>query len=189
METYDVDFHTLYVNIADHKKSELQAAGKKHPHHQPSNKVDNPILPPPWLLSDGDHIIGGDPYQVKKVRAAPLPSDFTFDNITYLVKTADLNTYHVSSTQHSGVTSALVDQGANGGITGSDCCIVKVNDQPQHFVNVEGIDGDVMERRRLVTVGSHCHAIQQRTRYSSHESICSFWKGTLYTFLPSIGIE
>jgi hypothetical protein len=52
-----------------------------------------------------------------------------------LVKTADLNTYRVSSTQHLGVTGVLVDCGANGGIAGCDCHVVKVNDQPQHFVN------------------------------------------------------
>jgi hypothetical protein len=46
METYNVDFHTLYVTIADCKKSELTAAGK-HPQHQPSKKAANPVLPPP----------------------------------------------------------------------------------------------------------------------------------------------
>jgi hypothetical protein len=40
----------------------------------------------------------------------------------------------------------LVDWGANSGIAGSDCCIIEVNDQPQHFVNVEGIDGHVMTK-------------------------------------------
>jgi hypothetical protein len=46
------------------------------------------------------------------------------------------------------MTGALVDQGANGGIAGSDCCIIKVNNQPQCFVNVEGIDRHVMTKRR-----------------------------------------
>jgi hypothetical protein len=99
-------------------------------------------------------MVGGVPYQVKTAGTDPLPSDFTFDNVTYSVKTADLNTYRVSSTQHLGVTSALVDRGANGGIAGCDCRVVKVNDQPQRFVNVEGIDGHVMERRHLVTAGA-----------------------------------
>jgi hypothetical protein len=75
-------------------------------------------------------MVGEVPYQVKTTGTDPLPSGFTFDNVTYSVKTADLNTYRVSSTQHLGVTGALVDCGANGGIASCDCRIVKVNDQP-----------------------------------------------------------
>jgi hypothetical protein len=52
---------------------------------------------------------------------------------------ANLTTYHVSSTSHLDMTGALVNQGANGGIAGSDCRNIKVNNQPQCFVNVEGI--------------------------------------------------
>jgi hypothetical protein len=52
------------------------------------------------------------------------------------------------------MTGALVDWGANGGITGSNCCIIEVNDQPQCFVNVEGIDGHVMTKQWLVTAGA-----------------------------------
>jgi hypothetical protein len=48
----------------------------------------------------------------------------------------------------------LVNWGANSGIAGSDCCIIEVNDQPQRFVNVEGIDGHVMTKRWLVTAGA-----------------------------------
>jgi hypothetical protein len=49
------------------------------------------------------------------------------------------------------MAGALVDRGANGGIAGSDCRIIEVNDQPQRFVNVEGIDGHVM-----TNVASYC---------------------------------
>jgi hypothetical protein len=48
----------------------------------------------------------------------------------------------------------LVNWGANSGIAGSDCCIIEVNDQPQRFVNVEGIDGHVMTKRWLITAGA-----------------------------------
>jgi hypothetical protein len=52
------------------------------------------------------------------------------------------------------MTGALVDRGANGGIAGSDCRVIEVNDQPQRFVNVEGIDGHAMAKRQLVTAGA-----------------------------------
>jgi hypothetical protein len=52
------------------------------------------------------------------------------------------------------MTGALVDRSANGGIAGSDCHVIQVNDQPQHFVNVEGIDRHVMTKQRLGTAGA-----------------------------------
>jgi hypothetical protein len=70
--------------------------------------------------------------------------DINLKVVTYAVKMADLTTYRISSTSHLDMTGALVNWGANGGITGSDCCIIEVNNQPQCYVNVEGIDGHVM---------------------------------------------
>jgi hypothetical protein len=52
------------------------------------------------------------------------------------------------------MTGALVDWGANSGIAGSDCRIIEVNYQPQHFVNVEGIEGHVMTEQWLITPGA-----------------------------------
>jgi hypothetical protein len=46
IDTYDVDFHTLYNNVVECKKPDIRVAGK-HPHHQPSTRADNPVLPPP----------------------------------------------------------------------------------------------------------------------------------------------
>jgi hypothetical protein len=77
--------------------------------------------------------------------------DTKLEGVTYAVKMPDLNTYHVSSTSQLDMTGTLVDWGANGGIDGSDCHIIKVNDQPQHFVNVEGINGHVMTKQHLIT--------------------------------------
>jgi hypothetical protein len=91
---------------------------------------------------------------VKKVQSSPALTDIDLEGITYTVKMADLTTYHVSSTRHLDMTGALVDRGAKGGITGSDCHVIEVNDQPQHFVNVEGTDGHVMTKWWLVTAGA-----------------------------------
>jgi hypothetical protein len=55
-------------------------------------------------------------------------------------------------------TGALIDQGANGGIAGNDCQVIKVNDQPHQYVNVAGINGHIMERCRLITAGAVTHS-------------------------------
>jgi hypothetical protein len=91
---------------------------------------------------------------VKKVGSSPALTDINLEGITDAVKMTDLTTYRVSFTRHLGMTGALVDRGANGGIAGSDCHVIKVNDQPQCFVNVEGIDGHVMTKRWLITAGA-----------------------------------
>jgi hypothetical protein len=88
------------------------------------------------------------------VRSSPALTDINLEGITYAMKMADLTTYHVSSTSHLDMTGALINSGANGGIAGSDCHTIKVNYQPQHFVNVEGIDGHVMTKWWLVTAGA-----------------------------------
>jgi hypothetical protein len=98
-------------------------------------------------VSSGDNVkFNGVPYTAKKVCISPALMDIILEGVTYAVRMADLTTYHVSSTSHLDMTGALVDQGANGGIAGGDCHIIKVKDQPQHFVNVEGIDGHVMTK-------------------------------------------
>ena len=59
-------------------------------------------------------------------------------------------TDHVSALQHSDKMGALIDCGANGGIVGADCCVIK---EMHHFINVKGIDNHVMEKHPIVTAG------------------------------------
>ena len=156
MDHFDIDFDTLCVHVAERKKEDLKAAGK-HPHFQPAKRTAKPTSAPPGdvrrLLSDKVKTIDGTAYEVKRAGTSPAPTDVTIDDVTYSVKMADC-VYRVSTNNHSEATGALVDRGANGGIAGSDCRVIEVNDQPQRYVNVEGIDGHVMERRRLVSAGA-----------------------------------
>jgi hypothetical protein len=160
MGQFDVDFDTLCVHVAERKQEELKAEGK-HPHHRPMKKTANPVVAPPGdvrrLLGDKVKTIGGTPYKVKRAGTTPTPTDVDIDGVIYLVKMADC-VYRVSTNNHSEATGALIDRGANGGIAGNDCQVIEVNDQPHRYVNVEGIDGHVMERRRLVTAGVVTHS-------------------------------
>jgi hypothetical protein len=94
---------------------------------------------------------------VKRAGTTPAPTDVDIDGIIYSVKMADC-VYRVSTNNHSEATGALIDSGANGGIAGNDCRVIEVNNQPQRYVNVEGIDRHIMERRRLVTAGAVTHS-------------------------------
>jgi hypothetical protein len=160
MGQFDVDFDTLCVHVAERKQEELKAEGK-HPHHRPTKKTANHVVAPPGdvrhLLGDKVKTIGGTPYEVKHAGTTPAPTDVDIDGIIYLVKMADC-VYRVSTNNHSEATGALIDRGANGGIAGNNCRVIEVNDQPHRYVNVEGIDGHVMERRRLVTAGAVTHS-------------------------------
>jgi hypothetical protein len=73
---------------------------------------------------------------VKHAGTTPTPTDVDIEGVVYSVKMADC-VYCVSTNNHSEVTGALIDQGANGGIAGNDCQVIEVNDQPHQYVNVE----------------------------------------------------
>jgi hypothetical protein len=160
MGQFDVDFDTLCVHVAERKQEELKAEGK-HPHHQPTKRTANPVVAPPGdvrrLLGNKVKTIGGTPYEVKRAGTTPAPMDVDIDGIVYLVKMVDC-IYRVSTNNHSEATGALIDRGANGGIAGNNCGVIEVNDQPHHYVNVEGIDGHVMEQCRLVSAGAVTHS-------------------------------
>ena len=64
---------------------------------------------------------------------------------------ADL-TYAVSASRHAS-SGALIDRGANGGIAGTDCTVHE-QPTPTRYVNVEGIDNHVMEKRPIVTASA-----------------------------------
>jgi hypothetical protein len=153
--------------------------------------MPNPVVAPPGdvrcLLGNKVKTIGGTPYKVKRAGTTPTPSDVDIDGVIYSVKMADC-VYRVSTNNHSEVTGALIDQGANGGIAGNDCRVIEVNDQPHRYVNVEGIDGHVMERCRLVRAGAVTQ-FQLWTRDSHHASVCSLRKGPLHPFFTPIGME
>jgi hypothetical protein len=136
MGQFDVDFDTLCVHVAERKQEELKAEGK-HPHCRPTKQTANPVVAPPGdvrrLLGDEVKTIGGTPYEVKRAGTTPAPTDVDIDGIIYLVKMAAC-IYRVSTNNRSEVTGALIDR------------------------IIEGIDGHIMERRRLVTAGVVTHS-------------------------------
>jgi hypothetical protein len=188
MGQFGVDFDTLCVHVAERKQEELKAEGK-HPHHRPTKRSANPVVAPPGdvrrLLGDKVKTIGGTPYEVKCAGTTPAPTDVDIDSIIYLVKMVDC-IYRVSTNDHSEVTGALNDRGANGGIAGNDCQVIEVNDQPQRYVNVEGIDG---HGEAQACHGWCGHSFQPWTRGSHHASVCSLRKRPLHSFFTTIGME
>jgi hypothetical protein len=123
MGQFDVDFDTLCIHVAERKQEELKAEGK-HPHHRPTKQMPYPVVAPPGdvrhLLGDKVKTIGGTPYEVKCAGTTPAPTDVDINGVVYSVQMADC-VYRVSTNNHSEVTGAIIDQGANGGIAGNDC--------------------------------------------------------------------
>jgi hypothetical protein len=87
-------------------------------------QMANPVVAPPGdvrcLLGDKVKTISGTPYEVKCAGTTLAPMDVDIDGIIYSIKMADC-IYRVSTNDHSEVTGALIDRGANGGIAGNDC--------------------------------------------------------------------
>jgi hypothetical protein len=78
------------------------------------------------------------------VKTADLGLDeVKYDSITFKICMAELTTYHIS-VSHLQEHGALVDCGTNGGIAGADCCIIKMADQAEGYINIEGIGDHII---------------------------------------------
>jgi len=108
-----------------------------HPAH-PARLMSSSTGRPPSRLSHNNQTQTNNP-----------PETVTFGNTTYRKVSAHI-TYHASN--HSVAASAsLVDCGANGGIAGSDVCIIaKI---PDCTVNICGIDNHEITEIPIVTAG------------------------------------
>ena len=109
---------------------------------------------------------------MKKANSASLPTDIVIKDITYKVSMARVlpasgtpdprvPTYHVSTSQLSQKTGALVDQGANGGIASTDCRVVEQDAMPKSTrknVNIKGINNHVMEQHTIMMAGAVAHS-------------------------------
>jgi len=101
------------------------------------------------MAAKADIDVNGIKYSIKKASTVGQPTNVSIDGITYSVSMA-LSPYHVSVSRCS-ASGSLVDRGANGGIVGDDCHLIK---EMTCFVNIEGIDDHVMERQPIVTAGA-----------------------------------
>jgi hypothetical protein len=94
------------------------------------------------------------PRQKSMAKTANLgPDEVEYDNITYKICMTELTTYRIS-VSHVQEHGALVDHSTNSGIAGADCCIIEMEDQVEHYVNIEGIGDQVITKRCLVLVGA-----------------------------------
>ena len=87
------------------------------------------------------------------------PTDVIIEGVTYTINKMKTSitvsntmatTYHISTSQHSGKTGALVNHGANGGIACADCHVIEAMDC---FVNVESIDSHMIGKCPIVMAG------------------------------------
>jgi len=145
-ETYDLDVDTLHAHAAKRRTEDNKA---RHKHWKPPKGSGLPASDVRRMMAaKADIDVNGIKYSIKKASTLGQPTDVSIDGVTYSVSMA-LSTYHVSASRRS-ASGSLVGRGANGGIVGDDCRLIKEMTQ---FVNIEGIDDHVMERR-LITAGA-----------------------------------
>ena len=127
------------------------------------------------LANNKDIHVNGVKYNVKKANSAPLPSDIVIEDITSEVSMArvlpasgtpdpSVPTYHVSASQLSWKTGALIDCRANGSITGADCRVIEQDAMPEstrRYVNIKGFNNHVMEQHPIMMAG----AVAQHLNY------------------------
>jgi len=145
-EELGIDMETLYIQMDSccnqMARANTEANKKHHKHWKPPKGSGLPAMDVCCMMAaKADIDINGIKYTIKKGGTNGQPSDISIDRVTYSVSMA-LSTYHVTVSQSS-TSGSLVDRGANGGIVGNDCRLIK---QMTRFVNIEGIDDHVMER-------------------------------------------
>jgi len=153
-EQLGIDVETLYVQMAschnEMARANTEANKQHHKHWKPPKGSRLPV-------SDVCHMMAAKPdidinrvkYSVKQALTIGQPTDVSIDGVTYSVSMA-LTTYHDSASRRS-ASGLLVNRGANGGIVGDNCWLIE---EMTCFVNIEGIDDHVMERRPIVTAGA-----------------------------------
>jgi len=153
-EQLGIDMETLYVQMASHHnemaKANTEANKQHHKHWKPPKGSGLPASDIHCMMAaKADIDVNGIKYSIKKALTVGQPTDVSIDGVTYSVSMA-LSTYHVSASRCS-ASGLLVDRGANGGIMGDDGCLIE---ETTCFVNIDGIDDQVMERQPIVTAGA-----------------------------------
>jgi hypothetical protein len=91
---------------------------------------------------------------VSRPEAGGTDSDeITFQGKTYCLANVVL-TYTVSGALHHNSHASLIDQGANGGVTGED---VRIIERTMHSVDIQGLDNHQVTNIPIVTAGSVIH--------------------------------
>jgi len=140
-----IDMETLYFQMAtrwnDMARANTEANKQCHKHWKPPKGSGLPPSDVHRMMAAKAKIdVNGVKYTIKQASTLGQPTNVSIDGVTYSVSMA-LSTCHVSASRRSALGS-LVDRGANRGIVGDDCRIIKEMTQ---FVNIEGIDNHVME--------------------------------------------
>jgi len=149
-----IDMETLYVQMAsrhnDRARANIEANKQHHKHWKPPKGSGLPASDIRHMMAAKANInINGVKYSIKQALTVGQPTNVSIDGIPYSMSMA-LTTYHVSASRRS-ASRSLVYRGANGGIVGDDCHLIE---ETTHFVNIEGIDDHVMERRPIITAGA-----------------------------------
>jgi len=139
------DMETLYFQMAsrhnDRARANTEANKQRHKHWMPPKGSRLPASDVCRMMAaKADIDINGVKYSVKQASTIGQPTNVSINGITYSVSMA-LTTYHVSASRRS-ASGLLVNRGANGGIVGDDCHLIK---ETTRCVNIEGIDDHVME--------------------------------------------
>jgi hypothetical protein len=103
-----------------------------------------------WSQPKAQDIPAADLHKMLSQHQGPDKPSVTFNGVEYVAKLNDVM-YQVSNHKQMTLPLALIDRGANVGITGSDTWLI---DKSLHSVHIQGIDNHMIKDVLIGTVGA-----------------------------------
>jgi hypothetical protein len=103
-----------------------------------------------WSQPKAQDIPAADLCKMLSQRQRPDKPSVMINGVEYIVKLNDVM-YQVSNHKQTTLPLALIDRGANGGVTGSDTRLI---DKSLHSVHIQGIDDHMIKDVPIGTVGT-----------------------------------
>ena len=103
-----------------------------------------------WSQPKAQDIPAADLRKMLSQRQRPDKPSVTINGVEYVAKLNDVM-YQVSNHKQTTLPLALIDRGANGGVTGSDTWLI---DKSLHSVHIQGIDDHMIKDVPIGTVGA-----------------------------------
>jgi hypothetical protein len=97
--------------------------------------------------------------------------------VEYVAKLNDVM-YHVSNHKQTTLPLALIDRGANGGVTGSDTRLI---DKSLHSVHIQGINDHMIKDVLIGTVGAVVNTQRGEVIAIMHQYMCTGKGGTIHS--------
>jgi hypothetical protein len=130
-----------------------------------------------WSQPKAQDIPAADLHKMLSQPQRPDRPSVTINGVEYIAKLNDVM-YQVSNHKQTTLPPALIDRGANGGVTGSDSRLI---DKSLHSVHIQGIDDHTIKDVLIGTVGAVINTQRGEVIAIMHQYVYTGKGGTIHS--------